>query len=169
MAFTVSRLRAGGYFDAIASCGPPFGLADPITPEVRLRPVYSMLLAPLSLAIAFAACASPGTASRRSSPDSLTAEEIRTSTAGNAYDLIRQLRPNWLRATGTGSISGGVARTQAVLVYLDGQRFGELRSLETLGVNGIRSMQWLDPGRAATVLTGIGSDPIAGAISIRTH
>jgi hypothetical protein len=119
--------------------------------------------------IVISACASSGTASRRSSPDEISAEEIRASNASNAYELIRRLRPNWLRATGTGSISGGVARTQAVLVYLDGQRFGELRALETLSINGVRSMQWLDPGRAATVLTGIGSDPIAGAISIKTH
>jgi hypothetical protein len=64
---------------------------------------------------------------------------------------------------------GGGARTQIVAVYLDGHRLGDIQSLRTLSVDAIKSMQWLDAARAATVLNEVGSDPIAGAIIIKTQ
>ena len=119
---------------------------------------------------ALAACASSGT-SRGSTPrssDQITSAEIAASSATNAYALIERLRPNWLRTPAIGSIGGG-ARTQVIVVYLDGQRLGDLSSLRTLSVDGIKSMQWLDAARAATVLASPGSDPIAGAIMIKSQ
>lgn len=119
--------------------------------------------------VALAACASSGTVgSIRHSPDQVTSEEIATSSASNAYELIERLRPNWLRPPSTGSLNAGV-RTRLIVVYLDGHRLGDLQSLRTLSVDGIRSMEWLDATRAATVLSEVGSDPIAGAIIIKTH
>jgi hypothetical protein len=82
--------------------------------------------------------------------------------------LIERLRPSWLRPPGSGSLSGGV-RSQVILVYLDGARLGDLVSLRSLSVSGIRSLQWLDAARASTVLPEIGSDPIGGAIVIKTN
>jgi hypothetical protein len=129
----------------------------------RLSAVIPFALASL------AACASSGTSpgTTPSSSDQISSAEIATSSATNAYALVERLRPNWLRAPGIGSIGGG-ARTKVVLVYLDGQRFGDLESLRTLSVAGIRSVQWLDAARAAT-LNSPGSDPIAGAIMIKTQ
>lgn len=119
--------------------------------------------------VALAACASSGTAgSGRHSSDQVTYAEIASSSATNAYELIHRLRPNWLRPPNIGSIGGGM-RSQVIVVYLDGQRLGDLESLRALSADGIRSMQWLDAARAATVLTEVGSDPIAGAIIIKTH
>jgi len=119
--------------------------------------------------VALTACASSGSAgSGRHSSDQVTYAEITSSSATNAYSLVERLRPNWLRTPGIGSIGGG-ARSRIVLVYLDGNRLGDIQSLHTLSVDGIRSMQWLDAARAATVLTQVGSDPIAGAIVIKTH
>jgi hypothetical protein len=37
-----------------------------------------------------------------------------------------------------------------------------------LSTNNLSSMQWLDAARAATVLPGIGSEAIAGAIVIKS-
>ena len=126
-------------------------------------------LSPLAAVAAFSACASSATVgSARHSSDQVTYAEIASSSATNAYQLIERLRPNWLRAPSIGSIGGG-ARSQIIVVYLDGHRLGDLQSLNTLSVDGIRSMQWLDAARAATVLTEVGSDPIAGAIIIKTQ
>jgi hypothetical protein len=123
-----------------------------------------------SLMAVLVACASSGgSASSRSSPDRITAAEIRASNATNAYELISRLRPQWLRAPGGGSISGGVARSQAILVYLDGNRVGDLTTLSTISVTGVTSMQWLDAARAPTVLSDIPAGGIAGAIAIRTQ
>lgn len=126
-------------------------------------------LSRFAIVVALTACASSGTAgSGRHSSDQVTSAEIATSSASNAYELIERLRPNWLRPRSAGSLSGGV-RTQLIVVYLDGHRLGDLVSLRMLSVAGIRSMQWLDATRAATVLTEVGSDPIAGAIIIKTQ
>lgn len=126
---------------------------------------------PLSMAtvLVLTACASSGSAGRShdQSSDQVTRTEIAATAADNAHDLIQRLRPNWLRPPGTGSISG--LRSQLVVVYLDGSRLGDLQSLRTLSANGIQSMQWLDATRAATVLNEVGSDPIRGAILIKTH
>lgn len=124
-------------------------------------------IALVATALALGACASSGGGTRRS-PDRIDSAEIVTSSATNAYELIDRLRPSWLRPPGSGSLSGGV-RSQIILVYLDGNRLGDLQSLRTLSVGGIRSMQWLDAARAATILTEVGSDPVGGAIVIKTH
>jgi len=120
-------------------------------------------LSRIVIVLALAACASsgakPGGAARRSA-DQITYAEISTASAMNAYDLIDRLRPTWLRTQG---------RSGIIVVYLDGHRLGDLSSLRSLSTEGIRSLQWLDAGRAATVLTEIGSDAIAGAIVIKTH
>jgi hypothetical protein len=126
--------------------------------------------AAIAAIVALAACASSGT-SRSTTPrssDQITSAEIASSSATNAYSLIERLRPNWLRTPGLGSIGGG-GRTQVIAVFLDGQRLGDLQSLRTLSVDGIKSMQWLDAARAATVLPSPGTDPIGGAIMIKSQ
>lgn len=127
-------------------------------------------LSRIAIVLALAACASSGaTGGARRSSDQITYAEISTASAQNAYDLIQRLRPTWLRAQqATGSIGGGT-RSQIVVVYLDGHRLGDIATLRTLSTEGIRSLQWLDAARAATVLNEVGSDAIAGAIIIKTH
>ncbi len=121
-----------------------------------------------------AGCASsgttPGAKVTESSPDRITSTEIEaTSGAQNAYDLVRRLRPRWLQNGATGSIGGGRIATQALLVYLDGNRLGVApEALRSLSASGIKSMQYYDAIRASTVLSEIGSDPISGAIAITT-
>lgn len=126
-------------------------------------------LIPFVVVSSLAACA-PSGASRTPTPrssDQITSAEIASSSATDAYTLIERLRPSWLR-TNIGSIGGG-ARSQIVVVYLDGIRLGDIGSLRQLSVGGIKSLQWLDATRAATVLPSPGSDPIAGAIMIKTQ
>jgi hypothetical protein len=118
--------------------------------------------------VTLVACASSGAATATHQTDLITATEIATSGTTNAWDLINRLRPNWLRQQAIGSIGGG-ARTQVIAVYVDGHRFGDVSTLRSLSSSTIRSAQWLDAARAATVLNEVGSDPIAGAIVIKTH
>ena len=126
-------------------------------------------LIPFAVVASLAACASAGTSSStRTSSDRITAAEIESSSASNAFDLISRLRPNWLRPPSIGSLGGG-PRSQVIVVYLDGHRLGDAQSLRSLSVAGLQSMEWLDAVRAATVLSEIGSDPIAGAIVIKSR
>lgn len=143
-------------------------------------------LIPFAVVASLAACASAGTSSgtssgtasgTRSSPDHITTAEIQSSGASNAFDLINRLRPNWLRPPSMGSLSPlptdptrtSSARTQLIVVYLDGHRLGDIQSLRSLSLSGLQSFEWLDATRAATVLNEVGSDPIAGAIVIKSR
>jgi hypothetical protein len=126
----------------------------------------------LSVALSLAACASSGTGSSagsRSSPDRLTREEITKSNASTAYELITRLRPNWLRAARVGSISGGAARTQNILVYLDNQRLEDLNALKTISAGGIQSAEWIESTRVPIVLRDTPVGPVAGAILLKTQ
>jgi hypothetical protein len=122
-----------------------------------------------------AACASSSGASgaskvSESSPDRITATEIEATTgASTAYDLVRRLRPRWLQGGAPASIAGGRVTGQVLLVYLDGNRLGSAEALRTLSASGIKSMQYYDAVRAATVLREVGSEAISGAIVISTH
>jgi hypothetical protein len=133
-----------------------------------------------------AACASSGaTAGPRSQPDQISAAEITASGTTNAWDLINRLRPNWLRQRATASIGGSYSTTgdtvgrtpmsvngannQVIVVYIDGHRYGDISTLRTLSTGGLKSFRWLDAASAATMLTDLGSDPIAGAIVITSR
>lgn len=73
-------------------------------------------------------------------------EEITNSHATDAYDLIRNLRPLWLRGRGRKSIfNEGVSYPT---VYVDGGRHGGIESLATTPVEDIAQIQFLDSGDA---------------------
>lgn len=121
------------------------------------------------LMLAVNACASSGTkTSTGRTSDFVPAEEIAGSGANNAYEVVTRLRPTWLRQHGTGRIVNATAAEQVIAVYLDGHRLGDVTSLRMLSASNLLSMQWLDAARAATVLPGIGSEAIAGAIVIKS-
>ena len=132
----------------------------------------------LIFAAALTGCASSSTGTattsgaaaivRNSNPDYITSIEVEGTATTNAYDLIRRLRPRWLQNSGASSIGGGTVRGQVIAVVLDGQRLGGLETLRTIGTSGIKTLQYYDATRAATVLRDAGSDPVAGAIVITT-
>lgn len=95
----------------------------------------------------------------------LEAEEILATKAGNMYDVIRLQRPNWLQRSGRRptSLSGTVAE---VMVYVDGQRFGEARDLVRLTATAVRWAEYLSPSEAQA---RFGSGNLAGVIHIHTH
>ena len=125
----------------------------------------------LWMATALLACASSGSGSvgQRTSPTRISRSEISASSASNAYELISRLRPNWLRPTATGSVAGGVVRSQTILVYLNRQRLEDLNALKTIGTADIDSAEWIDATRVATVLSQVPPGPVSGAIVIKTR
>src|SRR6476469_6166743 len=136
----------------------------------RMNLLSRVDIARVSIAIFAAACASSGGgATARSSPDAITRAEVSSSNATNAYELVSRLRPNWLRATATGTIGGGSITKQAILVYLDRQRLESLDALKTLSIEVVDSANWVDAARVQTVMPDVPSGPIAGAIVIRTR
>ena len=115
------------------------------------------------------ACASTNTVSaKESSAEYVTNVEIARTPASNAYDLVSRLRPNWLRQGGIGSVGGGRISGQVTLVYLDGNKVGYTDSLRGISANGIATMEWVEAARAETILRGIGTEPIAGVIVLKT-
>jgi hypothetical protein len=88
-----------------------------------------------------------------SSPNVLTGDQIRETNVGNLYDALRRLRPQWLRARGSGSIvSPG---STVPIVYVSGIQRGELRTLQNVGVDQVQRVEFID-GRDATTRFGTG-------------
>lgn len=92
--------------------------------------------------------------------------EIRTSDAGNAYELVEMLRPRWLRLGSDRSLR----LETVILVYQDNVRLGGTEALRDLPLPLIRSLRVLDPAQAGT-LPGLGSQHVDRVIvvSISRH
>lgn len=95
----------------------------------------------------------------------LTSEEIKSSRVSGwtAYDLISQLRPEYLRSRGPTSLRN--TRPVTAAVYVDDIRFGELDSLKTMSADQIFSVQYIG---ASDATTRFGTDHFGGAILITT-
>ena len=86
--------------------------------------------------VAILGCAT-GASGRSPAPSKavlLTAAEIADAHADitDAYDAIARLRPNWLAAHGITSAIQNGAGTEFAMVYVDGQRYGDLNSLRAI-------------------------------------
>lgn len=141
-------------------------------PEEILPRLFTCLAVAI-VAISASACAASsgsttGTRSTRS-PDVISRADIEATSTGNAYDLVNRLRPQWLRATGVGSVSGGNPSTYGIVVFLDNVRLGGVETLRNVDSRGIMSIRYLTPERAATSLSGVGMEPISGAIVVTTR
>lgn len=114
-------------------------------------------------------CASGGggTSGSRASPNRITYGEVAASNATNAYELISRVRPNWLREPPTASVSGGVIRSQTILVYVNRQRQESLDALKSISVADIDSAEWVDASRVQTLLSDVPSGSYTGAILIK--
>ncbi len=126
----------------------------------RIAPLFPPALA-VSLAVVIAGCAAGtgGGGGGGSGSNVITAAQIEeiSDTAADAYFVVSRLRSLWLRPRGTGSfITGGQAT--ALVVYLDGARFGTVDLPATSGNNilrsidstNIREMRYLSAGEATT-------------------
>jgi hypothetical protein len=112
-----------------------------------------------------AACASstqgPRTSGRRDARI-LGAEEIRTSSASNLYDVIRSQRPEWLIKRGQTSIN----LEGDIVVYVDNVALGGPESLKSIDVQSVQSARFLNASEAQ-MRYGVGH--MHGAIVVITR
>jgi hypothetical protein len=112
------------------------------------------------------ACASagPGTTSvSTGDANIITAAQISASQQTNAYDVVRKLRPNFLKSRGRTTVYGQGSDYAAV--FLDGQSFGDLGSLRNIASSQIRSIRFI---RGTDAVTMHGMQYGAGVIDVRT-
>ena len=87
-----------------------------------------------------ASCASGGGSRQSSSNDALiTHEEIENSHQPTLFDVVRALRPNWLRTTPATVRSDADA---GISVYLDNQRAGSIDILQQMPSTSAASMHF---------------------------
>ncbi len=130
---------------------------------IRGRDLVVLLAA---LGVAACAAASQGGQTAARSSNIITAEEIASISAANAYEVVQRLRSKWLITRGTpgardpileGGLSGGI------VVYLDGVRRGGVEALRDIPVEQIRELRWID---AKDATTRYGTGHTSGVIEI---
>ncbi|MFL5487018.1 MAG: hypothetical protein ACJ8AJ_00900 [Gemmatimonadaceae bacterium] len=105
----------------------------------------------LVAAAAVVGCAS--TAGQGASPRRgtlLTGEEIANAHAdiNTAYDAVARLRPNWLAAHGVTTTTTSGAGSEFALVFVDGQRYGDLNSLRSIPAYHVGDIRYYDVTQA---------------------
>ena len=93
----------------------------------------------------------------------ITQADVQSSTATDAYSIVQELRPMWLRNRGTISIHDPSSGN--VQVYLNGNQFGEPTSLREIVKQDIREIRFYS-GSEAQMKFGAGHE--GGVIDVRT-
>jgi len=116
------------------------------------------------ITIFFIECASTTTGEKsiKGSRYLITAEEIRESSANDAYEVIQILRPGLLNRDQRRSID--IGSKAEVVVYVNGIRYGSKESLKTISAMEIAEIRYLT-GSEATMR--FGSDHTGGAFLIK--
>lgn len=115
----------------------------------------------LSLILLLAACGATA-GPRRGNSDVLSREEILASTASTAYELIAQLRPQFLRSRGALSMQD--PRPVYPIVYVNEMRHGGLETLRAILVREISEVRFIS---AADATTRWGTGHAGGVIQVR--
>jgi hypothetical protein len=126
----------------------------------------SRLAALAALLVVTAACASSQTEARRTTGRRdarlLTAEEIKSSSASNLFDVIRSHRPEWLIKRGQTSIN----LEGDIVVYVDNVSLGGPESLKGIDVHSVQVVRFLNASEAQ-MRYGVGH--MHGAIVVTTR
>ena len=117
---------------------------------------------PALLVALLAGCTATGQRAPRSSQDLLTRADLEASLQVNAYEAVRQSRPNWLRTRGPNSINA----SNPIMVYVDGSRSGGLEALHGIPVLAIERMRYYD---ATEAQARFGLNHTNGAIEVITR
>lgn len=80
------------------------------------------------------------------------------------YSLLQNVKPNWLRTRGGVSLQD--SRADEPVVFMDGNRYGELRSLENVSPRTVGEVEYLSAGEATLYY---GSGYAGGIIMIRSR
>ncbi len=125
------------------------------------RPTFTA--AALVLVLSVAACASSG--SRDGEPvrygrTAISLEEVRGAEAGNAFDIVRRTRPNWLSAT---------PPRELIAVFVNDVQFGWVESLRQISSPAISTIEFMDRGDINARFTSEKARHISSGIRIRTR
>jgi hypothetical protein len=126
------------------------------------------MLSSLLLILVVSACASGGTGSSGGgNPNQISAEQLRELDPEglSAYEVVRRLRPNWLRTRATATFGGG-ASAPLPRVVLDGAPGGDVSDLERIRAVEVAGMDFLS---ASDATTRFGTNYPAGAVLVRTR
>lgn len=120
-------------------------------------------LLPVLAALAFAACASSGGTGSTSPRDRnlITAEEISALNVATAFDVVRQLRPEFLRSRGTMSMRQ--ADSEYAIVYMNGMRLGGPEQLHQIRATDVQAIRYIS---AADATTRWGTGHTGGVIEV---
>jgi len=114
------------------------------------------------VALGGTACATAGGGSGSgSSMDVITAQQIQETDVGSLYEVVKQLRPAWLRFN-----RRSMSRENEIVVIRDGTVIGGPDVLREIGRDGISEIRWMDGETAAATLVGARSGYVEGAIVI---
>lgn len=105
------------------------------------------------VASACASAAGSGAITAAGSGEVITAQELSTVSAGNAYQAIQRLRPQFLRdrnSTSLGTPNGSAVsdRGEAIAVYVDNSRMGSVDALQQIDIKEIQEIRRLSASEA---------------------
>lgn len=93
----------------------------------------------------------------------ITAPELRSVNYSNLYDVVRALRPQWLRRFRSSALPG--AQFNDLMVYMDRTRLGTMEVLRQLNPSGIMQIRYFSPSEAEAEF---GPGNMNGAIQVIT-
>lgn len=105
------------------------------------------------------ACATTGTGGGGSS-NLITREQVAEFQGYNAYEVVQQLKPQWLRARGRATMSGG---SEWPVVYINRMRAGSLDELRRLRSEEVERIRFLN---APDATMEFGTNHTGGAILV---
>ena len=101
---------------------------------------------PLVLLLLVSACHQQVSTAHGSQRNVITQEEIEASTASNVYDLIAQLRADFLKDRGKVSIR--LDQREKAVVFLNDQEYGILETMRNIPISRISEVRYY-PGTEA--------------------
>lgn len=117
-----------------------------------------------ALLVAVAACASGRSQPTSGGREVITEQEIASTKASDAYQVIQQLRADFLRSRGRTSFRDAAPPTADV--FVDGRFFGSLESLRGIQASDITTIRFL---KAADATIKYGTGHVAGVIEVMTR
>lgn len=123
------------------------------------------------LFVLIAACAASGTrapgqgSQPMGDPDFILREEIDESNARSAYDLVRNLRPQWLRTRGLTTLRQAAGQ-DGIKVYMDNARLQDLDAMRNVTLGSVEYLRFFSASEATQRW---GGGHLNGAILISTR
>ncbi|HEX9655178.1 MAG TPA: TonB-dependent receptor plug domain-containing protein [bacterium] len=119
-----------------------------------------------ALLLAFGCAGSKNGKVTRQSSNVITADDIATVSASNAYEAVQMLRPHLLHRQSTryeSNVTGNVPMTAKV--YLDGVQYGDIESLQGISAFSIAEIRYLNASEATL---RFGTNHAGGAFVVTT-